>query len=275
MRYDCLRLVRTLAVVLAACACTAAEAGAQGNVLEVRARDFAFQAPREVPAGTTTIRLHNDGPDLHHVQLIRLDEGHTLEELMAGMGEHGPPPPWVHFVGGPNTPAPGAQAETTVDLQPGQYVMVCVIPGPDGVPHIAKGMLMPLTVTPASGHAHARPAADIHMSLIDYNFVLDRDITAGRRTIHVTTSADQPHEVLIAQLAPGKTLQDLMAWVAQPDGPPPGRPIGGTTSLERGVVNVVTADFAPGEYALVCFHPDARDGQPHFMHGMMRQITVR
>ncbi|HEX2078556.1 MAG TPA: hypothetical protein VHG08_12630 [Longimicrobium sp.] len=264
-----------MAVVLAASACGAAAAGAQPSVMEVRARDFAFQAPREIPAGTTTIRLHNDGPDLHHVQLLRLDEGHTLEELMAGMGEQGPPPPWVHFVGGPNTPAPGEHAETTVDLHPGQYLMVCVIPGPDGVPHIAKGMLMPLTVTAAAGGPRPHAAADVHMSLIDYNFVLDRDITAGRRTIHVVTNADQPHEVLIAQLAPGKTLQDLMAWVAQPSGPPPARPIGGTTSLERGVVNVVTADFAPGEYALVCFHPDARDGQPHHMHGMMRQITVR
>ena len=48
----------------------------------------------------------------------------------------------------------------------------------------------------------------------------------------------------------------------------------GTTDLDRGEVNIVTADFEPGEYALLCFVPDVKDGKPHTEHGMIRQITV-
>jgi hypothetical protein len=35
-----------------------------------------------------------------------------------------------------------------------------------------------------------------------------------------------------------------------------------------------TADFVPGKYALICFLPDAKDGKPHFMHGMVQEVTV-
>ena len=45
--------------------------------------------------------------------------------------------------------------------------------------------------------------------------------------------------------------------------------------MAKGVVNYVTADFPPGEYALICLLPDAKDGRPHFMHGMMQHLTVR
>ena len=36
----------------------------------------------------------------------------------------------------------------------------------------------------------------------------------------------------------------------------------------------ITADFQPGRYALLCFIPDAKDGKPHFVHGMAKEITV-
>jgi hypothetical protein len=49
--------------------------------------------------------------------------------------------------------------------------------------------------------------------------------------------------------------------------------MGGTTVIAKGGVNYITAQFAPGEYGLICFMPDARDGKPH-LHGMMKQFTV-
>jgi hypothetical protein len=39
-------------------------------------------------------------------------------------------------------------------------------------------------------------------------------------------------------------------------------------------VAFITADFTPGEYALICFLPDAKDGKPHFAHGMIQQIHI-
>jgi hypothetical protein len=90
----------------------------------------------------------------------------------------------------------------------------------------------------------------------------------------VSNGTAQPHEVFIAKLEPGKTAMDLVAWTAKPEGPPPGVPMGGTVGLSQGHTNFVHVDLTPGEYALICFLPDAGDGRPHFMHGMIKQVTV-
>lgn len=252
----------------------AVSAAPAANVVTITAGDFFFKAPSTVPSGMTTIRLMNQGPDLHHVQLVRLAPGHTIQELLDQVSAGGAVPEWAHEVGGPNTPVPGKQSETTVDLDPGEYAIVCIIPAADGVLHLKKGMVVPLSVTAASSPGAPEPAADVRMTLYDYGFEFG-EIRAGRRTIRVENRAEQAHEVALIQLAPGKTLQDMMGWFeGGMQGPPPGAPIGGTTGLDKGEVNFVTADLAPGEYALICFLPDAGDGKPHFMHGMMRQITV-
>ncbi|HYR07657.1 MAG TPA: hypothetical protein VEQ60_07805 [Longimicrobium sp.] len=245
------------------------------NLVTVTANEYAFAAPASIPAGLTTVRLVNQGKEMHHVQLVRLDPGHTVAELLELAKSEGEPiPAWARFVGGPNVHAPGAHSETTVELPAGEYALVCFIPSPDGVPHIAKGMVKPLTVTPASVEAQA-PAADVRLTLTDYAFNIAPELTAGRHTLQVTNAAAQPHEFVLMRLAPGKTAQDVLAWVQAMQGPPPATPMGGTSFLSAGESNLMTADFEAGEYALLCFVPDAKDGKPHVAHGMVRQITVR
>jgi hypothetical protein len=240
----------------------------------VTASNYRFDAPASVPAGRTTIRLVNRGPELHHVQLVRIAAGHTVKDLADRLAANDLSPRWVTYVGGPNAPVPGGEASATVDLAPGQYAILCLIPSPDGVPHVMKGMLKPVTVTAAT-RPTAAPAADVRMTLTDYAFGLSTDIRPGHHTIRVENQVAQPHQVLLVQLAPGRTAEQVAAWVDKQQGPPPGRPLGGSTLLAHGQVDYVSADFAPGEYALLCFVPDAHDGKPHVMHGMMRQITVR
>jgi hypothetical protein len=36
----------------------------------------------------------------------------------------------------------------------------------------------------------------------------------------------------------------------------------------------VTLTLTAGEYGLLCFIPDAKDGKPHFVHGMIKQFVV-
>jgi hypothetical protein len=221
----------------------------------------------------TTFKLANRGTEFHHVQVVRLTGGHTVAELLKAM-EKGPvAPDWAVMVGGPNTPIPGGDSEATLNLQPGEYAIVCVIPSKDGVPHVMKGMVRPLTVIPGPVVA-GDPKADYEMTLMDYSFNMPPTIDPGRRTFKVVNAASQPHEVLFAKLAPGKTVQDLLKWLEKEEGPPPGAPLGGTTMLGRGQANFLTYDLEPGDYALICFIPDAKDGKPHFMHGMARQMKV-
>jgi uncharacterized cupredoxin-like copper-binding protein len=268
------------AATVAAAACGRAEAApvkaaaAPPRVITVVARDFAFQGPDEVPAGLVTVQLQNRGTNLHHMAIMRLDEGKTLQDLFAAFQAGGAPPAWAHDMGGPNAPDPGSDANATLMLEPGSYALLCFVDIPDHVPHVMKGMAKLLRVTPALVPAAARAVTgDLTMTLDDYSFTTSAPITRGAHTIRVVNAAAQSHEVELVKLAPGKTVQDLVAWIANPQGPPPGNALGGIAGMGHGVTQSFTYDFSPGEYGLICFLPGP-DGKPHFMHGMMRQFTV-
>lgn len=246
---------------------------AMPNVVTVVANDFAFQAPAEIPAGLTTFVLKGQGKEIHHATIARLEEGKTVADLMAAFKTPGPPPSWMKLVGGPNVPDPGAEANATVELTPGNYALICFVDTPDKVPHFAKGMVHGFTVTPSTSKAMV-PAADVNVALVDYAFNFDKPLTAGRHTIKVTNPAAQDHEIQLIQLARGKSMADMQQWIEKMQGPPPGKAIGGIAGMKPGTTNYFDVELTPGEYVAICFIPDHKDGKPHFMHGMARQFTV-
>jgi len=248
----------------------------------VHAKDFAFDAPASISGGWTTFHLINDGPNLHHLQIVRLDSSKTAADLEAAMKNPGPPPRWAVFLGGPNAPNPGASSDAMVDMQPGNYVLLCLVDIPGKVPHFAKGMVRPLTVTAASGTPAAEPNADVTLTLSDYKFDATGPMTtAGNHTVKLVNKGPQPHEVEIIRLAPGKTMKDFGEFMQKAyasdkmDGPPPGDAIGGIAALVPGGTEYFTANFTPGNYAMICFLPDAKDGKPHVDHGMVKEFTVK
>jgi hypothetical protein len=237
------------------------------------ADDYSITSPDTLQAGAVTLKLVNKGKEFHHVWVARLEAGKTVEDLLAAMKTPGPLPAWVREMGGPNAPAPGGESNATLTLTPGSYFVACVIPGPDGVPHVMKGMIRPLTVVKAAKPA-ADPVGDVTMTLLDYSFTLSGPLTPGKHLIEVRNNGAQPHEIELVRLAPGKTVQEALAWLHKPEGTPPGLPLGGVAPLGRGGVNWFEVDLEPGKYALICFLPDMKDGKPHFMHGMVQEIEV-
>lgn len=191
------------------------------------------------------------------------------------MAPNSPPPPWIHEVPGPNSPAPGGEATLMQELAPGNYALLCFIPSADGMPHVMKGMAKGLTVIPASGTPAAAPAADVNVTMTDYAWQITPAITAGKHVIKLENDAPQPHEIFLVKLLPGKTAADLATWVEKQQGPPPGMPVGGSSGLQKGTVAYLPVDLEAGEYGVFCFLPDAKDGKPHVAHGMMTQITVK
>lgn len=256
----------------------AAAAVATPQVITITAKDFAFEAPDTVAAGMVTIRLVNQGPELHHVQLIQLRDGKTADDFgqaLKSMKPGAPPPPWMHDVAGPNTPAPGGEQSITQQLEPGNYAIVCFIPSADQVPHVMKGMMRPLTVLPASTASAPAPTADISVKMTDYAWEITPEIAAGKHIIKFENAAEQSHEMFIAQLAPGKSPMDLARWVEKQVGPPPGKPIGGISGMAKGAVVYLPVELEAGEYGIFCFLPDSKDGKPHVEHGMIKQISVK
>ncbi len=278
-------------LVLAACArpdakvadSTAPAAAASSPVapaeVNIVATDYAFEAPDTIAGGLVALRLLNKGKELHHVQLVRLTDGKTYADMQQFMREAKPgtpPPSWVQTVGGPNSPPPGSPIVQVVtqELTPGSYAMICVIPSMDGMPHIMKGMSHALTVVPATGPAATVPTADVTVSMTDYAWDVQGSITPGTRIIRLENTASQDHEMYVVKLLPGKTAADFAVWSEKQVGPPPAIPLGGAAGMPKGVTAWVALEFTPGEYAMLCFIPDAKDGKPHVAHGMMKQFTV-
>jgi uncharacterized cupredoxin-like copper-binding protein len=270
-----------LASLAWAVACTRQPPRADGpNVVTITTTEYAFGMPDTIPAGLTTFRLVNRGKELHHASLVQLRDGKTVADFQAGleaaMKNHTPPPPWMGFAGGPNTTTPGDTATATQTLEPGSYLLVCWIPSADGAPHVMKGMLHPMVVSAAPARAAAEPPADLSIRLTDYDFQLSQPLPAGTHVVRVDNAGAQAHEIAIAALSPGKTLEDFIAWEQGGEkGPvPTGRWLGGVSALDAGGHAQFTTTFAPGNYLLLCFWPDAKDGKPHIMHGMAKQVTV-
>jgi len=272
-------MLNTLPLMLA----TALASGAPSHskpvappVVVVRAKEFSYVAPKSITRGATTFRLVNDGKEVHHLTIMKLAAGKTMADFATAMKKPGPPPAWVINVGGPNAAVPGASSDATVTLEPGNYVLLCFVPSPgETAPHVMKGMLHPLTVVPGISDAK-EPAADITVTLADYGFTIDKPLTAGHHEVKVVNTAAQTHEVVLMELMPGKTLADMANWIEKEmmKGPPPGRPIGGMSNMDKGRTGSFPVDLHPGHYGMICFVPDAKDGKPHSMHGMTKEFEV-
>jgi hypothetical protein len=138
-------------------------------------------------------------------------------------------------------------------------------------------MIREFVVTPGPSTAQATelPPADVTFRLTDYDFKPSQPLTAGRHTIMVQNDGPQPHELVLLKLEPGKKVEDFGTWSESGmKGPPPAMPVGGISFLNKGSRGTFTADLSAGEYGLICFVPDAKDGKPHLAHGMMKSFTV-
>lgn len=262
-----------VAVVISACQGARA---AQINEVVFTARDNSFSGPDSIEAGWTRMQLVNEGPDFYHIQLVKLDEGRSVEELAAALEENPVRPAWAEMYGGPNPPVPGQSSEATVKLEVGTYALIDTVPDKSGTPHLHYGMVKGLTVTPAEGSEGVEPTADVTMDMLDFSYSLSAPLEAGKQTIRVNNRGEQPHEVFVARLAPGKGVEDLLASLA-PDAPAEAidwQALGGISVIEAGAHAYFTVDLAPGRYALVCFAPDHESGAPHFMLGMSQEFVV-
>jgi len=282
MRYH--RIFPTLAVTAAALILTAglpAPAGAAApsgiHAVTFEAVDYGFKGPDTLPAGLTSVRMVNRGLVLHHIQLIRLAVGENVGDIEAAFKtEPLKLPAGARFVGGPNAVIPDDSATAIVDLEPGEYVLTCMIPDRKGIPHAAMGMVKALKVSGPAAAKAPEPKAAFQITTMDFSFAVDKPIAPGLQTIRVDNAGTQPHEVIVVRLSPGKSVKDFAdAFAPGHTGPPPGRPVGGMTGMEKGAHGYFSATFHRGHYGLICFFPDETRHTPHFVLGMMHDFTVK
>ena len=277
------RVLAYLSVLLVACGGdgsqgnAASEAPAGPQEVHFTASDFAFAGPTSIESGVVTFVLDNTSENFHHLQLARLTDGMTVEDFhqrLMTLQPGTPLPSWFVDAGGVNPPPPGEPARVTLMVEPGEYVVLCFVDTPDHVPHFAKGMVAPLTVTEAAGAPASLPESDRTLTLVDYAFSFDAPLTSGSQDIRVVNGATQAHEIALFRLVPGKTMEDVMTWGASYEGEPPMIPAGGVPAIRPGQEAVIHVELEPGDYVALCFLPDANDGVPHLAHGMVLPFTI-
>ncbi|MEO7040798.1 MAG: hypothetical protein ABI035_00905 [Gemmatimonadaceae bacterium] len=243
-------------------------------LVRVVARDFAFDSAHSVPAGLVAIRLVNQGHAIHMLGLARLDSGKTVADVYQAITGN-KPLSWFSELGGPGAISPGDSVTQYAVLEPGTYSMICWWPDSTGKEHFMSGMMSTLTVTGQSAGAPVEPTPDIYVRERDYAIATTGAFTAGPHVFRVDNDGPQDHDFTILRVLPGKTDAEVEQWLLKPDMRDPAvEAVGGVVGVARWGHTEFAADLKPGNYLILCMIPDAKDGKPHFMHGMTTKVSV-
>jgi hypothetical protein len=258
---------------------------------------------REVGPGWTAFEFKNETEHTHFAYLAKLPQaaidaagGRDLLEfyveqvtepfqgfmdLLLGKEPRHPIvfPEWFADVlpsGGPGLASGGETAVTTVNLEPGEYIVECYVKNDEGEFHSYLGMIDLLTVT--SGRFDTpKPEATLELSVSTDGFDVETDVRPGRHTVAVTFE-DQTiydnligHDVHLIRLDEGTTAEDVNGWMdwrdaggLASDGTEPGTFLGGvdtitTPDLLAGTASetaYVHVTLKPGDYAWVAEVPN-------------------
>jgi hypothetical protein len=248
--------------------------------VEIIARDASYDAPEEMPAGWAQVTLHNRSTSQRNVQFFRINPGISLDELAGALtsGEY-PVPRLVQFGGGLGTVPSGGTQVMVMELEEGNYVMASLIHDWFLVPRVPPGMFKLFRVVPAPPvPASALPQRDDgELQMLDFSYTLP-PITAGEHTYKVVNVGVEPHEILIRQILPGKTLADSIAYIVDPGGlPPPYDEFGsgGALVFGGGKTAWMTLNLTPGDYIGICFVVEPKTQKTHTQLGMIIQFDVR
>ena len=76
--------------------------------------------------------------------VLRLAPGYTTVDLLRASGPDLPEE--ATYIGTATVTAGDEGDLVLVDLEPGEYTLVCLFPDPEGIPHLAQGMEATFTV---------------------------------------------------------------------------------------------------------------------------------
>jgi hypothetical protein len=260
--------------------------------IRIVSRGMNFELPKKIKSGWQTINYENRSGDTHFFVLEKLPEGKHLEDsqkevvpvfveamnlINKGNTEQGfkkfeELPEWffnIKFLGGAGLVSPGKTATTSLNMEPGNYLVECYVKMPDGTFHSAMGMLEEIEVLPAKTKMTEPKAANIINISTETGIVLENTPGQGQQSFQVNFIDQKAYEnfvghdvnlVRYTSESDLKTLNDWMNWVGVNSfiSPSPKNIefLGGVQEMPAGSTAYFTANLTPGKYALVAEVPD-------------------
>lgn len=240
-----------------------------GNVVDVKAGEFFFQASDSIPAGLTTFRLlqigfvaerlaagvtgraviADKGDDTrggHMLWVVRLDSGKTIADLHRAAVANERTTAWTQQMGGPIFIFPPATTNATMDLAPGNYALVCYVGSARADRtryHVLHGMFRALTVTP-SARQWSPPAVDVVATIGPTRVItFSKPPRTGRVVFRVDNQGVDDIEFKLRRVPAGMTGAEYLAQQGVL-----GEPAGGLSSVPPKASVITTVDLRPGDY---------------------------
>lgn len=244
--------------------------------LSISAHEYGYDAPDSVPAGVVSFEFTNAGTEYHMAQFLKLNDGVTPDQVVSA-AQNGTEVDALALgttAGGVNATDAGDSETLTLDLAPGNYVMVCFLYGDDNVPHIMKGMMHPFSVDAPPTTAQA-PQPDVTVSAQDFGYSIPT-LSAGTQTIQFTNNGSQAHEMALVKVTGNDTPDQTAAAAQSPEETQSyeNEEEGGTSAIQPGSSVWVTANLTPGLWLFICYMPDPATGLSHANLGMSQLVLI-
>jgi hypothetical protein len=227
-----------------------------------------LSGPDSIEAGAVRVEFKNGSKDTAGVQLVRIEGRHTAAEAIKvaqAWGDGGKPlADWVRLVGGIAEAKPGSTSSSVQALSAGNYAGVDI-----GTNEYAE-----FEVT--GGDGAEPPSTSARIEAVDYSFKAT-GLEAGKGQVEFVNKGKQPHFALAAPIKPGKTIEDVRAFLKQEKGASPTieQESLSTGILDGGRSEIVEMKLRKGKIAMLCFAPDREGGPPHAFKGMVSEGVVR
>jgi hypothetical protein len=115
------------------------------DAIDVEIGDLSFDVDPATVTGPDVVLRGDNTDDIDHEMLVlKLDAGFTAQDILRSYGPD--LPPQVTYIGEVPVRAGQQHDLVLVDLEPGQYTIVCLFPDSEGIPHLAQGMAATFTV---------------------------------------------------------------------------------------------------------------------------------
>jgi len=271
-------------IFLAPLALVLAGSAPSPKVIEIVGSDYSFRAPASAAAGPTVFRFRNNGRQRHELNIFLLRRGATIDQFLklqkAGESTQSVVEGGVGVLfAEPDASAPSA---LSVNLLAGrEYGVICIFRDEKDKPrHYEMGMY---SVIRATGTQPAvTPVRVDSIVAVDYAYTrFPRELSPGRHTISFRNTGKHRHEINIALLKKGITLDSIIARDKKDlDVEPLFEKNGGNGVLHSraatSALGSLVVDFLPGrEYLVDCSFQDDEKSPPHYKLGMYGSIKVR